>query len=135
MPDQTELFIIARSIHLTTICITITGFIVRGIWMIRQSPLLQARATKILPHVNDTVLLCSALWAGWLSGQYPFANAWLTAKVLGLLAYIVLGAVALTYGKTRSQRLLAFGGALLSFAYVVAVALTKNPLLFTTATG
>jgi len=62
-------------------------------------------------------------------GQYPFVNAWLTAKVLGLIAYILLGAVALTYGPTRRIRALAFAAALMSFAYVVTVAITKNPSL------
>ena len=82
-----------------------------------------------MPHVNDTVLLISAVWAGALIGQYPFVNSWLTAKVLGAIAYILLGAVALTYGKTRQVRLFAFTGALVCFAYVVAVAATKNPLV------
>jgi len=63
-------------------------------------------------------------------GQYPFVNGWLTAKVIGAIAYILLGAVALTYGQTRRIRVLAFLGALLCFAYVVTVAITKNPLLF-----
>ena len=124
------LFIIIRSIHLITVTLTITGFILRGIWMIQGSPLLETRAARTFPHVNDTLLLASALWTAALLGQYPFVNAWLTAKVIGLLAYILLGAVALTYGPTRRIRLFAFAGSLLSFAYVVAVAITKNPLPF-----
>jgi uncharacterized membrane protein SirB2 len=130
MPDNTALFTIMKSIHMITLTITITGFILRGVWMMRGSPLLQAKLVKIAPHVNDTVLLISAVWAGALIGQYPFVNAWLTAKILGAVAYIVLGAVALTYGRTMQVRLFAFVGALLCFAYVVAVAATKNPLLF-----
>ena len=124
------IFIIAKSIHVLTVVLTIAGFVVRGIWMIQGSPLLKTRAARTLPHINDTLLLASALWTAALLGQYPFVNTWLTAKVIGLLAYILLGAIALTYGPTRSIRMLAFTSALLSFAYVVAVAITKNPLLF-----
>jgi uncharacterized membrane protein SirB2 len=124
------LFTIMKSIHLITLAITISGFVLRGFWMMRGSPLLQARLVKIVPHVNDTVLLISAVWTAALIGQYPFVDVWLTAKILGALAYIVLGAIALTYGRTPRIRLLAFVGALLSFAYVVAVAATKNPLPF-----
>ena len=112
-----------------TLLATICGFVLRGIWMMRSSPLLDTRLTRTLPHINDTLLLGSALLAAVLIGQYPFVNAWLTAKVFGALAYIALGAIALTYGKTRALRISAFCGALLCFAYVVGVALTKNPLL------
>jgi len=127
--DNTELFTLMKSIHMITLTITITGFVLRGVWMMRSSPLLQVKLVKILPHVNDTVLLVSAVWAGALIGQYPFVNAWLTAKILGAVAYIALGFVALTYGRTMRIRIFAFVGALLCFAYVIAVAATKNPLV------
>ncbi|MGQ0544850.1 MAG: SirB2 family protein [Betaproteobacteria bacterium] len=55
-------------------------------------------------------------------------HGWLTAKVLGLVAYIVLGMLALRRGKTPAVRIASFAGALLVAAYVVAVALTKYPL-------
>jgi uncharacterized membrane protein SirB2 len=130
MTDASSLFVIMKSIHMITLTITVTGFILRSIWMLRDSPLLQARLVKTLPHVNDTILFVSAVWTAALLGQYPFVDAWLTAKVFGALAYIILGAIALTYGKTRQIRSMAFVGALLCFAYVVAVAITKNPLIF-----
>jgi uncharacterized membrane protein SirB2 len=121
---------ILKGIHLTTILLTIVGFIIRGVWMVQESPLLHARPVKLFPHVNDTLLLVSAVWAAALLGQYPFVNAWLTAKVLGAIAYILFGAVALTYGPTRQIRMIALALAILCFGYVVMVALTKNPLPF-----
>ncbi len=60
--------------------------------------------------------------------QYPFVHGWLTAKVLALLAYIVLGAIGLRYGRTRRIRVVAWVAALLTFGYIVAVALTRQPL-------
>ncbi len=130
MPDNAALFTILKSVHMITLTITLSGFILRGIWMIRRSPMLQTKPVKILPHVNDTILLISAVWAGTLIGQYPFVDAWLTAKILGMVAYVVLGAFALNYGRTMQIRLGAFVGALCCFGYVVAVAVSKNPLLF-----
>ena len=126
--DSSQLFVTLKTIHMITITITICGFLLRGIWMLQGSPLLQARATKILPHVNDTILLLSAVGAGAAINQYPFVNGWLTAKVLGALAYILLGAIALSYGPTRRIRATAFAGALGCFGYVIFVAATKNPL-------
>jgi uncharacterized membrane protein SirB2 len=74
------------------------------------------------------VLLASALWLAWRIEQYPFVHGWLTAKVLALAAYIVLGSVALRRGLTRSARALAFALALACAAYIVLVALTRDAL-------
>jgi uncharacterized membrane protein SirB2 len=128
MADNIALFNVMRSIHLITLTITILGFLLRGYWMITDSGLLRAKPVRILPHVNDTILLISAVWAGALIGQYPFVNGWLTAKIIGAIAYIVCGAFALTYGKTKQARIGFFVAALACFGYVVLVAGTKNPL-------
>ena len=47
---------------------------------------------KILPHVNDTLLLGSGLALVWLSGWVPFGNAlWLGWKLVLLVVYVGLG--------------------------------------------
>ncbi len=130
MPDPQYLFPVFKFIHKTTVLLTIVSFAVRGVWMMRNSPLLDTRSARVLPHINDTLLLVSAVSTAALLSQYPFVDAWLTAKALGLISYILLGAIALTYGPTRFIRISAYCGALLSFIYVVTVAFTKNPLLF-----
>jgi uncharacterized membrane protein SirB2 len=130
MLTDPQFFGIAKSIHLATVVMTISGFTLRGFWMLRNSPWLHVRAVKIVPHVNDTALLLAAIWTAAITGQYPFIDAWLTAKILGAIAYILLGAVALSYGTTRRIRIGAFIGAVFCFVYVVRVAITKNPLPF-----
>lgn len=82
---------------------------------------------RVAPHIVDTVLLGSALWLAWRIGQYPFVNGWLTAKTLGLLAYILLGMRALGKNTRQSQRLPFFVAALLMVGYIVGVALTHSP--------
>jgi uncharacterized membrane protein SirB2 len=52
---------------------------------------------------------------------------WLTAKIVGLLAYIALGMVALRFGRTRGTRAAAWIAALATFGYIVSVAVTKDP--------
>ena len=96
--------------------------------MLRADARLKRRWVRILPHAVDTVLLDSAVWLAYLIGQAPLRDAWLTAKVGGLLGYIVLGSIALRHGRTPSVRRWAFAAALMVFAYIVAVALTKRPL-------
>jgi uncharacterized membrane protein SirB2 len=97
--------------------------------MIQDSALLKKKWVKILPPVIDTVLLASAIAQTIKISQYPFVQGWLTAKVLALVIYIALGMVALTYGRTKNIRITAWLGALFCFAYIVSVALTRNPLV------
>lgn len=120
-------YLAIKHLHITCVALSGLGFLLRGWWMMRNSPRLQHRLTRILPHAVDSLLLGSALTLAALSGQYPFVQGWLTAKVLGLLAYIVLGSLALKRGRTRAGRLLSFGLALAVYAYIVAVALSRNP--------
>ena len=120
-------YLIAKYIHVGCVVLSLAGFAARGMLMLAEPPLLEARSVRVLPHVVDTLLFASAIWLATLVGQYPFVHGWLTAKVLGLLAYIVLGALALRRGRTLRRRAVAFAAALAVAAYVVAVALTRDP--------
>ena len=122
-------YIALKHLHVTFVALSGLLFLVRGIWMLRASPRLQQRWARIVPHIVDTLLLASAIGLAVVSHQYPGQMPWLTAKVAALVAYIVLGAVALKRGRTKGVRTAAFVGALACFAYIVAVALTKNPLV------
>jgi uncharacterized membrane protein SirB2 len=123
-------YLALKWIHLACAILSISGFALRGVLMLLDSPLLATRFARIAPHVVDTVLLASALWLAVLIGQYPFVHGWLTAKVLALIAYIVLGTVALKRGRSKPVRAAAFALALLAAAYIVSVALTRDPLGF-----
>lgn len=124
-----DYYLLIKHIHVGSVAISFLGFLLRGVWMLQDSPLLQARPSRILPHVVDTLLLLSAIWLTVAIHQYPFVHAWLTAKVLGLIGYIFLGTVALKRGATREIRLAAWIGAMLVFCYIVLVALSKDPWL------
>ena len=102
----------------------------RGVWMMRGSAALQQRWVKITPHIVDTVLLTSAIALAIMIHQNPIHNSWLSAKVVGLLLYIGLGMMALRFGKTRKGKISAWIAAQVVFLYIVLVALTKNPTVF-----
>ena len=116
-----------KSLHLGAVITSFCLFALRGIWMLADSPRLNLRWVRILPHIVDTVLLASALALAWSIAQYPFVDSWLTAKVLALVAYIVLGSLALKRGRSRAARIASFVAALSVFAYIVSVALTRSP--------
>ncbi|ALP54004.1 regulator SirB [Candidatus Tenderia electrophaga] len=117
-----------KLIHVGSAVVSILGFILRGILMMRESALLRTRWVRTLPHVVDATLLFSAIWLAVQYGFNPANSPWLAAKIVGLLVYIGLGLVALRLGKTRNIRITAWWLALLVFAYIVVVALTKSPL-------
>ncbi len=121
-------YLALKHIHITCAVLSGLGFCLRGWWMLTGSPWLKHRLTRTLPHIVDTVLLGSAIAMAVMSGQYPFAQAWLTAKLVGLLAYIGLGTMALKRGRTPAIRARIFLMAVLSYTYIVGVALSKSPV-------
>jgi uncharacterized membrane protein SirB2 len=117
-----------KAVHVTAVCVSFTLFFLRGLWMISDSPLLKQRWVRIVPHVNDTVLLIAAITLAVMLRQYPLTDAWLTAKVGGLIAYIALGTLAMRPGRTRRTRIAMWLAAQGVFFYIVTVALTHNAL-------
>jgi len=95
------MYLALKHLHITCVVLSGLGFLLRGFWMLQESPRLQGRLPRVAPHVVDTLLLGSALALAFLSGQYPFVQGWLTAKVLALLAYIGCGSVASSGGAAR----------------------------------
>ena len=122
-------YAVLKMIHVSSVILSFSLFFLRGIWLIQNSQNLHQRWVKILPHINDTVLLVSAILLAVVIQQNPLDHAWLTAKISGLLVYIGLGMVAMRFGKTRKIRITSWIAALCVFAYIVLVALTKSPVL------
>ncbi|NHZ81380.1 regulator SirB [Massilia sp. CCM 8695] len=122
-------YLAVKHLHMSCAALSIGLFTLRGVWMLLGSAQLAQRWVKVAPHLVDTVLLASALTMVVWSGQYPFVQPWLGAKVVALVLYIMLGAVALKPGRPKQVRAIAFGAALLTVAYIVAVALTRRVLI------
>ncbi|OON64506.1 regulator SirB [Massilia sp. KIM] len=119
-----------KHVHMSFAFLSGALFLGRGLWTLAGAAPPQRRWARIAPHLIDTLLLASAIGLAVWSSQYPFAAPWLTAKVLALAAYILLGSVALKRGRSARTRALAFVAALACFGYIVAVALAKHPLPF-----
>jgi uncharacterized membrane protein SirB2 len=117
--------------HVGTVIASFSLFFLRGLWMMYAPQRLRWRWVRIVPHVIDTVLLASAIALAVLTAQYPLSQPWLTAKICGLILYILLGTLAIKRGKTRRQRIVCWFGALAVFGYIVAVAVTRDPTPWT----
>lgn len=117
-----------KYIHISCVLISYTLFLLRGLWMLRASPLLQQRWVKVVPHIVDSVLLLSAVTLAARLSISPFSSPWLMAKIIALLLYILLGTLAIKRGRTLKIRLAAWLSAQMVFIYIVSVALTHNPM-------
>ena len=105
---------------------SIAGFALRGYWKLTDNALLQCRATKILPHLVDTLLLATAIAMLILWKVSAFELNWILAKILALLAYIGLGMLALRFAKRQQTRAIAYVLALATAMYIISVAHTKS---------
>ena len=122
-----------KLIHISAVTVSICGFSARGLGALRGAPWVRHRLTRLVVHLVDTVLLLSAIGMLSLLHFSPWALPWLRAKILGLGVYIALGTLALRpkrstgTGKSAGVRLAFWIGALVTFSYIVSVAVTKNP--------
>ncbi|WP_254262508.1 SirB2 family protein [Marinobacterium weihaiense] len=120
---------ILKHSHLLMVGLSIVLFLLRAFMLYTWPRALNTRWLKIVPHVIDTLLLLSAIGLMLVIEQYPLTHPWLTAKVVGLLAYIGFGTIALKRGRNLKTRSLALLAALLSLGYILAVATTRSASL------
>lgn len=119
-----------KLIHMSTAFISIALFLIRGFWVFNHSDMMNKKWVKIVPHVNDTILLVAAIFLTVGISQYPFTHDWLTVKLIALIFYIVFGMFALKRAKERKNKVIFFILALMTFSYIVGVALSRSASWF-----
>ena len=117
-----------KLVHVTAVAVSFSLFFLRGIWMMVDSPNLGRRWVRVVPHVNDTLLLAAGVWLAFELRLSP-ATPWLAAKLVALLVYIGLGMLALRPGRPKRARIAAWIAALAVFGYIAAVAVTRSASL------
>jgi uncharacterized membrane protein SirB2 len=122
-------YIALKHIHLTFVVLSLLAFFVRGIWLFMNSGMLGKKWVKILPHIISTILLVSGVVLAVHLSMSPGSQPWLMAKIIGLIVYIGLGVAAFKVPNPTASKLL-WVSALLVFAYILSVAITKSALGF-----
>jgi uncharacterized membrane protein SirB2 len=120
-----------KQLHIFTVVFTICFFVLRLYWMRRHPEHIRQRWVRMLSATNDATLFFAGLAMVLMSHQYPFVMPWLTTKLFLLLLYILLGSMALKYGKTPTARTWYGIVALGTIFYIVSVALSRSPLPWT----
>ena len=118
-------YLILKHAHITFAVISFLGFSLRGYWMVMESALLQTKAAKILPHLNDTLLLGTAIALVVMTRQYPIVVGWVTLKILMLILYIVFGTFALKRGRNKALRIKSLMASVVVVPGIFLVAMTK----------
>lgn len=113
-----EYYSLVKHLHMSAASLSLVGFLLRGYWMFKDSHLLQAKLSKILPHIIDTLLLLAAIYLVVLLKISPLEVNWISAKIVLLIAYIVTGTIALKRGKTKKTRVIAF---IISLAIILSI--------------
>jgi len=120
----------AKTIHVSCVVLSFSGFLLRGLWMMLDSTMLTKKWVKVVPHIVDTTLLLSAFFLVYLLDLSVLNHDWLLAKIIALIAYVLIGTVALKRGKTKKIKITALFLAMIVFLYIVSVAVTKSVIGF-----
>lgn len=117
-----------RTLHIAAVIASGSLFLVRALALnLSRADWPLTRPVRILAYAIDTVLLAAAIALAIIIGQYPFVDSWLTAKVLLLVLYILLGYRALR-GATLAGRLACLGAAAATFLFILGIARAHHPL-------
>lgn len=85
-------------------------------------------AVRWTSYTIDTSLLTAALMLLTILPGAMFANGWLTAKLVLLVVYVVLGVFAMRPTRTRPVRAACYVAALACFGMVYSIARAHHPL-------
>ena len=117
-----------KAVHIAAVMASGVLFLLRGTAVQFGAAWAMAAPLRYLSYSIDTVLLTAALMLATVLHQYPFVHGWLTAKVLLLICYVVLGSFALKRGRTRAVRTCCWIAALLVYLFIVSIARAHHPL-------
>ncbi|MBL4773350.1 MAG: SirB2 family protein [Alcanivoracaceae bacterium] len=109
--------------HILFVSISILLFQYRFYLQLFNKPI--SKLLKVTPHINDTLLLISAISLAYIAGFNPLQQPWLSAKIIALLFYIAFGMLALKSSGTKS--ILAYVLATLTYVFIILTALNKTP--------
>lgn len=120
------LYMVLKQTHVALVAASFLFFLTRFYWSLSNPSNLLRSWVRVSPHVIDTLLLLSAVALALMSRQLPLQQNWLTAKVVALCCYIAFGSLAIKRAPTVRLKALFAGLAALTYAYIIAVAISKT---------
>ena len=124
--ELSEHYLLIRQLHILTAALSVTLFTIRFLLLVRSPTWQPNRWLKVLPHVNDSLLLIFAILLCIIIQQAPLITPWLSEKVAAVILYILAGMFALKWSKTRLSKIIWFIIAIFMFAYAANIAINKG---------
>lgn len=125
-----ELYPVVKAMHIGLVLASGCLFVLRGLAVLLGHSVAMRAPVRYLSYAIDSALLAAALALLAILHLNPFTTPWLAAKLALLVAYIVLGSLALRRAHTLPRRALAFAAALLCFGAMYSIARRHDPLGF-----
>lgn len=119
-----------KHLHMTLAVLSISLFTLRFIWLLANSPKLQAKWVKITPHIIDTLLLSLGVIMAVQYSMNPMEQLWLGEKLLAVVAYIFTGYYTLKLARNKSMQIIGYLGAMGWVMLIVRLAMTREPMFF-----
>ncbi|MDO6710964.1 MULTISPECIES: SirB2 family protein [Alteromonadaceae] len=118
-----------KHLHLTAVALSIILFILRFVWLQRNSTLLHKKWVKIVPHVIDTLLLVTAITLCFIVPFNPIQHPWLWQKIVLVIAYIGLGFYVLKFADSAIKQWGGFTLAIVCLMLAANLAVSKQALI------
>jgi uncharacterized membrane protein SirB2 len=125
MPDHATL----KLCHVALAALSGALFVARGSVSLARPAWRPTGPLHAIPHGVDTLLLAVGLLLAWHLGSAA-TRGWLGAKLVAVVIYIALGAVAMSRRHASRVRAVAFALACATFAFIASVAVTRSPAGF-----
>lgn len=117
-----------KMVHIAAVLASGGLFALRGALVLGGVKWAMAAPLRYLSYTIDTVLLTAALMLLTALKLNPFVVPWLSVKLALLVAYVVLGSLALKRARSPRARALFYAAALATFAFMYFVARAHHPL-------
>ena len=122
------MYLTIKTIHMIAALMSFTGFLLRAYLMVIESNWQKHKVVLITPHIIDAVFLASGATMAFMVNFPLFSQLWLTLKIALLMVYLLFVGIALNRGGTKRVRIGAFFLAILTFVYIVGIAVNKSTL-------
>ncbi|MDN5502061.1 MAG: SirB2 family protein [Shewanella sp.] len=116
-------YTLIKNLHIMLALVSVAQFTYRWLRSFCASAGMQSKYLKVLPHINDALLLLTGVVLIAILKMNVVDQSWLIAKLIALVVYIGLGVLAIKR-QHRRQKVLAGIAALLVFSYIVGVSMS-----------
>ena len=123
-----EFYLPIKHAHIGLVLLSGGLFALRGLLVLAGQAWANAAPVRYLSYTIDTCLLTAALMLLVILKLNPFAVPWLAVKLVLLVAYVVLGVMALKRARTRMAKCGFYVAALACFGAMYSVARAHHPL-------